>query len=213
MNFRPADVNGINEAAFIMGTSGTSGPSKGRVYLLTLADLSLCGQSHVSPKICLGVCLSHAALLSETYTTNIQMFGNAVVYNSSPISWISGLITLLVSTICGALRIQSTQEPTLELELRLIEKYKVTYVENVPLDLMELLKGDLLPKYNLSSLKHLAVVGYKAPLSLLKEFNAHLPNGNVHNLYGMSELGDISIDFPTFSGKDTVGRLVSGQFL
>lgn len=149
-------------------------------------------------------------LLSEAYTINTQMFGDAIVYNSSPVSWISGLITLLVGTICGATRIQSTLEPTLELELRLIEKYKVTYVENVPLDLMELLGGDLLPKYDLSSLKHLAVVGYKAPLSLLREFNSHLPNGTVHNLYGMSELGDIAIDFPIFSDKDTVGHLVNG---
>lgn len=86
----------------------------------------------------------------------------------------------------------------------------MTYVENVPLDLMEMLDGDLLSKYDISSLENLAVVGYKAPLSLLREFNSHLPNGNVNNLYGMSELGDIAIDYPRFSNKDTVGYLVNG---
>lgn len=138
------------------------------------------------------------------------MFSNAITYNSSSVAWVSGLFTLIVGTICGAQRIQSTDEPTLELELRLIEKYKVTYVENVPYDLMELLEGELLPKYDLSSLKHMVVIGYKAPLSPLKEFNDKLSNGTVHNLYGMSELGDVSIDFPVFSGKDSVGRLVNG---
>lgn len=49
------------------------------------------------------------------------------------------------------------------------------------------------------------------PLSIAHEFNSYLPNGSVNTGYGLTEVGyNVSVDFPHFSGKDTVGRLVSG---
>lgn len=55
------------------------------------------------------------------------------------------------------------------------------------------------------------VGGYKIPLSITQEFNSYLPNGSVNNGYGLTEVGyNVSVDFPHFSGKDSVGRIVSG---
>lgn len=54
------------------------------------------------------------------------------------------------------------------------------------------------------------MLAVKVPLSILQEFNALLPNGCVHNLYGMTELGDVSIDFTGFSGRDSLERLIDG---
>lgn len=140
----------------------------------------------------------------------VKMYKNAVVFNPSTLSWIIGVMTVILSTLCGAKRIVSCEEFTIEQQLRLINTYGLTLIDNVPNDIIEMLKSGLLPKTDLSSIRHVIVGGYKVPLAILQEFNALLPNGIVHNLYGMTELGDVSIDFPNFSGRDSVGQLVNG---
>lgn len=137
------------------------------------------------------------------------MYKDAVVFNPSTLSWIIGVITVLMCTISGGKRIITCEEFCIEQQLRLINEYKITLIDNVPNDLIEMLKSGLLPRADLSSVRHVIVGGYKVPLAILEEFNALLPNGCVHNLYGMTELGDVSID-PGFSGRDSVGRLVNG---
>lgn len=181
----PVECDGINEPAFILSTSGTSGPSK-------------------------GVCLSHATFLSEVYPANFKMFANGVILVFYPLSWISAVLNLIVSTLCGATRVQTTESFSIDMQLRIIEKYKVTYVENVPYDVKLILESGKMATTDLSSLKHMPTIGYKAPLAILKEFNDKLPNGNIHNLYGMTEMCDVSLDFPKFSGRETVGKLVNG---
>lgn len=158
----------------------------------------------------LGVCLSHAGLLSRIRGTNVKLHSNGIVFNSSSLGWVSGLITLLASLICGSTRIQTAEEFTIEMQLRLIEKFKITYVKNVPAHLMQMLESDVLPNNDLSSLKHMSIIGYRAPMSIFEELNSHLPNACIHNAYGLSELGTVSMNFPKFSGKETVGRLVNG---
>lgn len=55
------------------------------------------------------------------------------------------------------------------------------------------------------------VSGWKIPFSVLNEFNSFLPNGNVHNGYGLTEMAAwVTVDFPKFSENDTVGRLLNG---
>lgn len=157
-----------------------------------------------------GVCLSHATFLSEVYAANFKMFVNGVCLIFYPLSWISAVLNLIVSSLCGATRILTTEAFSIEMQLRIIEKYKVTYVENVPYDIKLILESGMMEKTDLTSLKHMPTIGYKAPLAILKEFNDKLPNGNIHNLYGMTEMCDVALDFPKFSGKETVGRLVNG---
>lgn len=138
------------------------------------------------------------------------MFVNGVILIFYPLSWISAVLNLMVGTLCGSTRILSNKPFSIETQLGIIEKYKVTYVENVPYDVKLILESGMMTKTDLSSLKHMPTIGYKAPLSILKEFNELMPNGNIHNLYGMTELCDVSLDYPKFSGRETVGRLVNG---
>lgn len=154
--------------------------------------------------------MTHAALFTELDDIFIQMHKNGVIYNPATLSWYPGILSLIVGTVCGSTRIITDEEFSIELQLRLISQYKVTFIDNLPVDLIDMLKSGLLPESDLSSLRNVIVGGYKIPLSFLEEFNSYLPNGNVHNLYGLTETGTISLDFPTFSGRDTVGRLAFG---
>lgn len=138
------------------------------------------------------------------------MFVNGVCLIFYPLSWISAVLNLIVSSLCGATRILTTEVFSIEMQLRIIEKYKVSYVENVPYDVKLILESGMMAKTDLSCLKHMPTIGYKAPLSILKEFNDKLPKGNIHSLYGMTEMCDVSLDFPKFSGNESVGRLVNG---
>lgn len=183
--FRPVEIDGENEPAFIMSTSGSTGPSK-------------------------GFCLTHAALFTEMDSVYFTMYANGVVYTPTPLHWIVGILALLLGTVYGSKRIITCEEFSAEMQLRLITKYKVTFLDNVPYDLIEMLKSGLLPKTDLSSIRHVVVGGYKVPLTILEEFNSYLPNGEVHNMYGLSETGGTSVDFPKFSGKDCVGKLTFG---
>lgn len=122
---------------------------------------------------------------------------------------ISGLFTILMGTITGGTRIITTKEFTPEMQLRIIEDYKATIVENQSFYLLEMLKSGLLPQADLSSVKNLFVGGFKVPDSIMEEFNRYLPNGSVCNAYGLTEIGyNIAIDYPYFTGKG--GRLTNG---
>lgn len=130
----------------------------------------------------------------------------------SSLYWLSGLVVLLKGTLCGATRIITTETYSPELQLRIVEQYKVTFALNAPHQLVLMMKCDQFAKTDLSSLKFQMVGGSKLPFHVQKEMNFNLPNGNVHNGYGMSEIAGIaSCDYPGPSGKDSsVGRLITG---
>lgn len=96
------------------------------------------------------------------------------------------------------------------MEFRIIREYQVTVVENDAYDILVMLKSDDLQRADLTSVKHWVIGGIKIPFEMRKQFNALLPNGCLHNEYGLVELGGIAMDFPGFSEKDTVGRLLDG---
>lgn len=168
-----------------MSTSGSTGPSK-------------------------GVCVSHASLISEIDATS-SLYGDGIVFNATNLYWNTGLFTLLLGTIGGTTRIITAEDFSVEMQLKLIEKYKVTIVEDLSYNMVLMLKSDLLAKADLSSVKHFFAGGFKVPYSITQEFNSYLPNGSVNTGYGLTEVRyNVSVDFPHFSGKDSVGRLVSG---
>lgn len=95
------------------------------------------------------------------------------------------------------------------MEFRLIQKYKVTIVENDSYDILTMIKSGLLPNTDFSSVKHLIIGGCRIPFWMREEMNSYLPNGNILNEYGLVELGGIAME-SIFTGKDTVGRLLNG---
>ncbi|XP_037037635.1 4-coumarate--CoA ligase-like 7 [Bradysia coprophila] len=184
-NFLPVEVDGVNDIAVYLSTSGTTGLSK-------------------------GVSITHAALLGQLSQDDV-LYPTDIVLNFSQIFWIAGIRELLVATMNGATRIITTQSFTPELQLRLIEQYRVTYLLNLPIQLTNLLKSDRLATADLSSVRIILAGGNKVPLQLKQEMNSKLPNGYVHVAYGLTELcGYISLDFPKSSDNDTIGQLVAG---
>lgn len=152
--------------------------------------------------------MSQATLANEIDTTS-HIYADEIIFNPSSLFWISGLFTILMSTICGGTRVITTEKFTPQIQLRIIEEHKVTVVENQSSYLLDMLKCGLLPKTDLSCLKHLIAGGLRVPASIMEEFNSYLPNGSVNNGYGLTEIGyNISIDFPTFTGRG--GRLTNG---
>lgn len=184
----------------------------------------------------IGVCLSHAAVLDAMVQLNAILSNDVLLCFSSlywirlfkPINFIvtifnisrlffhykffcSGLVVLLKGTICGATRIITTDTYSPELQLGLYEKYKVSWSLCAPHHLVLMMKSDKFAETDISSIRVQAVAGAKVPLHVQTEMSSHLPNGNVHVFYGMSETcGVISADYPGSSGKACVGHLLAG---
>lgn len=141
----------------------------------------------------------------------LRIYADGVVLSFSSIYWLTGLILIVMGTAGGSTRIITSKHFTPELQFHIIEKYKVTVINNLSYYLILMAKSGLLPKVNLSSVKTLISTGFKIPFAVLNEVNKHLPNGSVSNAYGLTEVGDsVSIDYPQFSGSETAGRFVNG---
>lgn len=131
----------------------------------------------------IGVCLSHAAILDSMSQFNVNKASD-VFLNFSSLYWLSGVIVLLKGTLTGATRVITTEPFSPELQLRLIEKYKVTFTLNAPHHIILMMKSDQFSKTDLSSLRLMMVGGSKVPFHVQTEMSYHLPNGNVYVGYG-----------------------------
>lgn len=134
---------------------------------------------------------------------------NDILFSSSSLNWMIGLVVNLLNIFSGATRIISSKPFSPETQNQIIKDYEVTVVIGQSYYIIECLKSHLMPKADLSSVKHMIVAGYKLPLSAIEEFNQYLPNGTLNNSYGLTETsGFVTVDYPTFSGNDSVGRLL-----
>lgn len=119
---------------------------------------------------------------------------------------------LVAGTVSGVKRIITAEPFTPELQFRLIAEYRITYIMNSPYQTTLFQKCDLIKSTDLSSLKYYFTGGSKIPHDVPLQINKYLPNGNVHIAFGMSEIAGVAAaDFPTFSGRDTIGRMISGM--
>lgn len=128
----------------------------------------------------------------------------------------SGLATLFRGTLYGATRIITTEHFTPELQLSLIEKYKVTFTFNTPTEIALSVKCDRFHQSDLASLRYALVVDGPIPLRIKSIFNQRLQQANIHTGFAISDLGSfVAIDFPASAASslrvDTVvGRLGNG---
>lgn len=134
-----------------------------------------------------------------------------VMLGLSSLFWTSGVLVLLLGTLYGSTRIITTDVFSPELQLRLIEKHKVTSSFNAPRHIMLMMESDHFKQTDISSLRFLFVGGDKFPLHLRTEFSRRLQNGTIIPCYGSSEIaGALSFGYPAMEGKETVGRLLGG---
>lgn len=183
---RPVKVDGENDIAFIVCSSGTTGPSK-------------------------GVCVSHAILahnIGDSLANHEQ-----IMLCFSPLFWITGIIILLFGAVKAAKRIITTETFSPELLFRLIEHYKVTFLLSPPFHIALALKSDQLTVANLSSLACQMVTGSKMPVEWAEQWSKCLKNGNtILSTYAFSEIGgSVSVGRVQENGNcGKVGKLMNG---
>lgn len=129
----------------------------------------------------------------------------------SGLHWISGLNSFLMGTLEGATRVITTASLSPESMLRIIEIYNVTFVSCSPFYLIDMLKSELLPKADLSQIRHILIGGWKTPLSIIKEFESYLSkSASIIEAYGMTEMaGGVVIGFSKCS-NESIGRILNG---
>lgn len=126
------------------------------------------------------------------------------------IFWAVGLRFMIRCAQYGATNIITRKSFSPELQLNLVEKYKVSVLCGIPLNLLQCLKNSRIHDVNLTSLKMIIFYGSKAPDCFVKEFRRHFPNVKMLTRYGTAEIGHICDRFLDAEKCENVGRLVSG---
>ncbi len=113
--------------------------------------------------------------------------------------------------IHGATAVITNKKLSADLQIRLVEQYKISFLNNSPQHLMMMLKSEAIKTANLSSLKCYWVGGNRIAVGAPAEINKYLPNGKMCTAYGMTELSLlISGTFDALVEEDHAGKLVDG---
>ncbi|KAJ6632792.1 4-coumarate-CoA ligase 1 [Pseudolycoriella hygida] len=160
-----------------------------------------------------GVSLSHAALINSIL--DYPSIGiDDTIFCFSTIYWLGAWFFLLTATFRGATRLITRKSFSPDLELDLIEKYKINVVLNTPHQLSMLLKFDRIYKSDLSTIKMMIVSGTKLLIDIKSKMKNLLRNGTICNAYGMSEVvGYIACDFCENPSLDTNGQILNRCFI
>lgn len=118
---------------------------------------------------------------------------NTVLFSCDTIYWTVGCRPIFNSIYNGFVRILSSKAFAPDLQLEIIEKYKVTNLSNTPFILTACLKNDAIQKANLSSVKRILCYGGILPHTLVTDIKRHFPNAELVNLYGLTETGEVSM--------------------
>lgn len=152
-----------------------------------------------------GVCYSHAGLNSQLLES-WPMLQSDTTLSFSSLYWISGLITLLIGTVEGATRVITTRGFSADLQLELIEQYRITHVFSPPSHIAQLLECSKLVESDLTSVRLYLTGGSIVAEELRSCFEAYLPNGMLRTGYGMTELCVVSLTLPDIK-PNSVGTL------
>lgn len=123
----------------------------------------------------------------------------------------TGVRSLLHGTLVGAKRLITIDKATPKLQLKLIERHKVTCILNTVFQTIEICQCEDLKTADLSSLRYYFVAGDSIQQNVAIHLNNYLPNGHVNVLYGLSETsGVITADFPVPYLNGSVGCFKGG---
>lgn len=178
-------MNSESNAAFIVCSSGTTGPQK-------------------------AVCISHKNLINQIDAFS-YLNSNDICLTFSTLYWVSGVWLLLYGTIAQCTRIITTDNYSPELLLSLIEKYKLTNLILSSYQLIATVKHNSITNRDLSSIRLLIAGGNKVPYDPIVEFKKYVSNAIIAVAYGMSEVGGlVSLNLNDID-KDIVGQILPGM--
>lgn len=179
-------IDGENDTAVILCSSGTTGPPK-------------------------AICLSHSILLERIPIAFDVITSDAVGLTFSTLYWIGGITMLIIGILSSATRLITTEKFSSELMLQMIERYKVTFLLSAPYQVMLALKSTAIDTTDLSSVNFWVAGGCKVPLDACIKMSEYTPNVHVSAGFGLTELGGyFAINHP-FVERDCVGTLKSGS--
>lgn len=157
-----------------------------------------------------GVALSHASIVEKCSDIGLLNSGD-IHYCPGSYYWISGLFMFILSIIHGSTAIITNKKFSADLQLHLVEKYKINFLMNSPQHLLMMLKSECIKTADLSSIKCYFVGGNRIPIGAPAEINKYLPNGKMCTGYGLTEISLLlSETFTEPTEKDTAGKLVHG---
>lgn len=201
----------------IAGQSNTMSRMMLRVYSVHLARLDHPNVGYRIPRSAYSLSLFVCSIISGVQISYAhQMFiqptiydADNIVFSFDSIFWTVGVEQFIEATINGATRILTAKPPDSNLQLQLIEKYRITIMYNTPPVLITLLKNDQTHKTNVSSVKTIYMCGSKTS-DLIAEISQFFPRANYVTWYGMSEFGRMFEFHHNVEGQCDGGELMHG---
>ncbi|XP_063899086.1 luciferin 4-monooxygenase [Helicoverpa armigera] len=165
-DFEPVPVNGWEDVAFIVYSSGTTGLPKG------------------VPVTHLAYCLNAQNIVPDDYT-------GIGIYSSREFYYTYGLMYALACLRVAATIVYNTSGGEKAM-LEAVEKYKLKILQLAPMIITELIKSAILDDYDLSSVEYVISSSTYIREEAVNDIKRRIPSlKSVLQLYGMSEGGSI----------------------
>ncbi|XP_045539202.1 luciferin 4-monooxygenase [Papilio machaon] len=182
--FKPADLDPVEQLCFLAPTSGTTGTPK--CAALTHTNLMI------------GV--PYVWIYTSNFPTPIE---RALVV--SPVQWLSAIFSFILSPMLRFTRIQTSLPLTTEHTYFLINKYKPSYMMLSPTLMTTLLNPEERYKCDFTSFKVIMLAGSAVTQTLLECLKNVVINAEVYIGYGLSEVTSFALN-PVSVYPGSIGR-------
>jgi long-chain acyl-CoA synthetase len=192
------EKKGMDKPMFMMYTGGTTGPAKGA--MLTQKNI-MCNVSQIS--------------------TWMDIVTDDTFLCAFPLFHIAGLILGTVSMIKGMTQIAVPNPRDTHFLIESLKKYKPTALVNVTTIYLELMKQPGFRALDFSGIKWCMSAAQPFPPENIKEFESIVGQGNLVELYGMTETSPVTCCLPRYGKKkpgsigmpmpDTIFKLIDPE--